>query len=194
MQRVNAEAETLRLWRENQRIYLGSKVEIRAVRQRLMPVLERCVLRFKMLADERKIDLQLKWLCRDGLQLNFDPEAIDIVLSNLLHNALKYAFWCTSVSVEAREVGPDGIAVSVEDVGHTVSEDVRFEPITQLDSVRLTSAQGAGLAMAAAIVRAHGGWLSWHSEPFDKVVAPALPTHRVRFTFTLPLGQPSTNS
>jgi len=193
--RVYAEAEVLRLWRENQRFYQNEKVEIKVRPQPLKPVVDRCIERYRDLLRERQIELRLEWPYRGGLQVTIDDHAVDLVLSNLLDNARKYSFFRTSltVGVQVRE-RDDEIAVWVEDVGHGVPEAHQaeiYEPgkrFVGADPYRTISGEGLGLAMSAAIVEAHGGSLFHTSEKVVEGRSPETTRYRVRFTFTLPLS------
>ena len=86
------------------------------------------------------------------------------------------------------------VAISVEDVGHGLPKGLgevlgSDSRVVKLDSFRAMSDQGLGLAMSAAIVKTHGGRISWRSEPLAGAEPRASTPHRVRFTFTLPLAQ-----
>lgn len=197
---LEAESEKLRLWRQNQRYYYSAKVEIRQRTQPLKPVLDRCTGRYAKILREREVGLRLAWHCRPSFQVSFDSEAVDILLSNLLDNASKYCFPHTTVIVGVKRPRPKEVAISVEDEGNSVPEDLRGEefysdlPYVNLDSLRLMPHQGLGLTMSAAIARAHGGRLSCRSEPIVGAGAPAGTPYRVRFTFALPLAQRSSGA
>jgi signal transduction histidine kinase len=87
------------------------------------------------------------------------------VLRNLLENAIRHSPSGKPVNVAVR-TGPD-IEVAVHDQGPGFSEDFRahaFEPFTRADPARNTRTghSGLGLAIARALVEAHGGriWLA----------------------------------
>ena len=93
--------------------------------------------------------------------LRLDPLQIEVVVQNLVHNAIDAVAQTRSpgtVSVELARGGDGGIAVSVADTGPGIAaEDAErlFEPLTT------TKAQGMGmgLTISRAIVEAHGGRL-----------------------------------
>lgn len=93
--------------------------------------------------------------------LRLDPLQIEVVVQNLIHNAIDAVAQTRSpgtVSVELARGGDGGIAVSVADTGPGIAaEDAErlFEPLTT------TKAQGMGmgLTISRAIVEAHGGRL-----------------------------------
>jgi two-component system sensor histidine kinase BaeS len=87
------------------------------------------------------------------------------VLRNLLENAIRHSPSGMAVNVAVR-TGPD-IEVAVHDQGPGFSDDFRdraFEPFTRADPARNTRTghSGLGLAIARALVEAHGGriWLA----------------------------------
>lgn len=90
-----------------------------------------------------------------------DPVRIRQVIDNLVANALAYSPSDSEVTVTARAV--DGVVeVAVADRGPGIAAEDRqriFEPFQRLDPsrTRATGGMGLGLAIVAAIVRAHGG-------------------------------------
>lgn len=87
------------------------------------------------------------------------------VLRNLLENAIRHSPTGKAVNVAVR-TGPE-IEVAVHDQGPGFSDDFRahaFEPFTRADPARNTRTghSGLGLAIARALVEAHGGriWLA----------------------------------
>ena len=162
--RVEEEAEHIRLWRENQRLYMGGPIEIRPRNLPLRPVVDRCVDRYRGLMVSRGVRLEYDWQEKGPLIFPFDADAVDLALSNILDNARKYVFFNRAVVVGARVEGRY-VKIWVEDVGHPIPERMR-EDIYQLgsridwkDPLRPIQGQGLGLPMARAVVEAHGGQL-----------------------------------
>jgi signal transduction histidine kinase len=190
-QRVAAEAETLSQWREHQRFYLSREVEIKPIWQRLWPVVESCVERFRPVLADRNIGLEFDWRAPQSLHCYFDGKAIDLVLANLLDNAYKYAFYNRDVVVAVRATEAK-VLLWVEDVGHSIPEDQK-DVIYELgkrarnpDPYRPIPGEGLGLAMSKAIVQKHNGRIyhssrkETHSERADERTP-----YRVRFTVEL---------
>ncbi len=100
-----------------------------------------------------------------GVQASFDPEALGIVVSNLLENALKYAQG-KPARVAVRLFVAHGEAVlEVEDNGVGIAEgelETIFQPFYRANDAvtRRTPGTGIGLFVAKEIAVAHGGRLS----------------------------------
>lgn len=104
-----------------------------------------------------------------------NPEQVQRVLANLILNAIRHTPADGSVTVRA-ERGAGGVEVEVADTGSGIAPEARphvFEPFFRGDGARTGDGAGLGLAIAHAIVTAHGGaiWLD-----------PDGPGTRVRFT------------
>jgi len=99
-----------------------------------------------------------------GVQASFDPEALGIVVSNLLENALKYAQGTPSHVAVRLLVEHGGAILEVEDngVGIAAGElETIFRPFYRANDevTRRTPGTGIGLFVAREIAVAHGGTL-----------------------------------
>lgn len=119
-----------------------------------------------------------------------DADQIRRVLTNLLHNAVKFTPAEGQITCTARIVG-ESVQIEVTDTGIGIPPHERtriFERFYQVDSARTggggsanRSGTGLGLAISKHIVEAHGG----------KIWAEAgLPPTGARLCFTLPLTEP----
>ena len=100
-----------------------------------------------------------------GVHASFDPEALGIVVSNLLENALKYARGePPRVAVQLRlEHGEAVLEVENNGTGIAAGElESIFKPFYRADDevTRRTPGTGIGLFVAREIALAHGGSLS----------------------------------
>jgi signal transduction histidine kinase len=138
----------------------------------LRPYLERVV---EAVGDDRvAVD------AAPDLEAVVDPDAIERIVENLLHNALRYGE--PPVTVAAAQVDRH-VRIAVEDRGAGVSDEfvpVMFERFRRSEqSAARTSGSGLGLAIARAYARAHGG---------DLFYSQASPTG-ARFELILPVAQ-----
>jgi len=99
-----------------------------------------------------------------------DPEKIQIVLRNLIDNAIKFSPDGGAVTVSARCLDDQYVEMVVSDTGLGIPADKLgqvFEHFYQVDGSRTRRFGGVGLGLAAAreIVRAHGSELTGDSRP-----------------------------
>jgi signal transduction histidine kinase len=110
-----------------------------------------------------------------------DKEKIDIVVSNLMSNAIKFTPSGGRVGIATRR-DREQVTVSVSDTGIGIKADDHariFERFVQVDgsSSREFSGTGLGLSLAKELVELHGGEIHVESEP----------GRGTRFWFELPL-------
>lgn len=119
-----------------------------------------------------------------------DAERVQQVITNLVHNAIKFTPAGGSITVRAEqgERTPDAVIISVIDTGEGIpAEDLPriFERFYKVDRARSAGGTGLGLAIAKHTVQAHGGEI-WAESTEGKGSA---------FSFTLPVvKQPLTRS
>lgn len=100
-----------------------------------------------------------------------DPEALTLVITNLVSNAIKYTpeGGCVTVGCERDRTRPDRVRVYVQDTGIGVKpEEIEriFAGFYRTESgKRFARGFGIGLSLSRNIVEAHGGRIEVESEP-----------------------------
>ena len=114
-------------------------------------------------------DVRLETLVSGRLpKLAVDPDRIGEVLGNLLDNALRHTPQGGSVEIRAERHGGD-VALTIADTGEGIAPehlDRVFERFYRVDSGRTRDrgGSGIGLAIARALVEAHGGRIRAESD------------------------------
>jgi two-component system, OmpR family, sensor histidine kinase BaeS len=117
-------------------------------------------------------------------QITADPDRIGEVLANLLTNALRHTPPGGHVEVAATTTPQRQVQLAVTDTGEGIPPELLeriFERFYRVDRARTyspdTGGSGIGLTITRAIVHAHGGQISAHSQG---------PGRGARFDITLP--------
>jgi two-component system sensor kinase FixL len=103
--------------------------------------------------------------------LRLDPLQIEVVVQNMVHNAIDAVAQTRSpgsVTVELARTGDGGVIVSVVDTGRGIAPgdaESLFEPL----STTKAQGMGMGLTISRAIVEAHGGRMWIEPAPRGKV-------------------------
>jgi C4-dicarboxylate-specific signal transduction histidine kinase len=129
---------------------------------RLADILEAA--RSQLSAEQRLSGDVTVALARDAELVNVDPLQIELVLSNLLANAMEAAppGATADVRIHSRRLD-DFVVVTISDAGSGLTDQVHenlFEPLFTTK----TSGSGLGLPICKVIVEAHGGQL-WAAQP-----------------------------
>lgn len=116
----------------------------------------------------RTKDMKCVLNVKGDLMVHADPDKMARVFDNLLRNAIAYSFVKTAITIESYEIG-DQVEIVFRNHGHTISEEALrnlFDKFYRADNSRNSSTGGAGLglAIAKAIVEAHGGTIEAYSE------------------------------
>ncbi|HMS73202.1 MAG TPA: HAMP domain-containing sensor histidine kinase [Baekduia sp.] len=116
-------------------------------------------------ARAQQIELRTQ-LGSDALVAEADPEKVQRVLFNLIRNAIRHTPADGTITVAA-DGDSKGVEIEVSDTGPGISaadRDRVFEAFYrgESDAARCSDGAGLGLAVARAIVEAHGGriWLA----------------------------------
>lgn len=154
--------------------YEFSEVDLKAL-------LESITESFASLAKVRKLSLKFEKLSEPLSKIYADPEKLNLALSNLLDNAIKYTPAGGSVTLRLKRKG-DWAEITVTDTGVGIPETDKRRVFSKFfraaNVIRMeTSGTGLGLFIAQNIIRRHGGAIQMQSKEREGTV----------FTFTLPL-------
>ncbi len=139
----------------------------------LNDLLERSIEDFKLRFTEREVNL-VSGLNPDPIYIWADPERINQVFSNLLHNAVKFTAKGNSTWVQAtKDEANNLVEIRVRDNGIGINPealDRLFDPFLQADISleRFAGGLGLGLTIAKGITDLHGGTLTAFSEGVGK--------------------------
>jgi GAF domain-containing protein len=196
---IHLETENIRFWSATQRFTRFDRPGELEIRKRPWPlkrIFETCVGRYRKIMEGRGIRLVEDWREKGSVEFSFDVETLDLALSNLLHNAVKYAFYNREVIVGAQVHG-DMVQIWVEDVGHSLPDKL-FQQGQRFvkDPLRAIPGEGLGLYMVRRVLEAHSGRLTHSCERERYSPKESLPPnfsmdkvpYRVRFTMEIPHG------
>lgn len=114
----------------------------------------------RMRMQTERAGLSLTSDVTEGLPLVMvDPPRMEQVLTNLLHNAIKFTPKGGSILISAKQEGSQ-VVFSVKDTGigiPTIDLTRIFERFYKTDRARSGGGAGLGLAIARHLVEAHGG-------------------------------------
>jgi two-component system phosphate regulon sensor histidine kinase PhoR len=101
-----------------------------------------------------------------SIPIPLDPDRMEQVLINLLHNAIKFTPAGGRIDVRVSQAGRE-TTIEVADTGIGIpAEELErlFERFYKSDRARRSEGTGLGLAIAKHIVQAHGGTITVESE------------------------------
>jgi two-component system, OmpR family, phosphate regulon sensor histidine kinase PhoR len=128
-------------------------------------IIKSAIGRMKMQADRAKIQVEVE-LPNENLTIRADPQKIEQVLINLIHNAIKFTSPGGKITVRVEE-NEHQVIFSVKDTGVGIApEDINrvFERFYKADRARSTKGTGLGLSIARHLVEAHKGKIWAESE------------------------------
>ncbi len=123
---------------------------------------------FQATAEEKRVSLSVD-MPETPLKVSGDWDALELVVNNLLDNALKYTPSGGSINVRMRSES-DEVFVEIEDSGIGISPDHHdriFERFYRVDKARSRELGGTGLGLSIVkhVCKVHGGAVAVRSVP-----------------------------
>lgn len=148
---------------ELSRIETG-KAELKLESVRLNQLAEEVISQLSPQAERQKLTMKKK-LAADLPSVSADRARVRQVISNLVHNAIKFTPEGGKITITTRKL-EGAVGVDITDTGIGISEgDLPhvFERFYKGDRARSEAGTGMGLAIAKHVVEAHGGKISVES-------------------------------
>ncbi|HVB64318.1 MAG TPA: ATP-binding protein [Nitrolancea sp.] len=158
----------------------AGQIELRIVASNVGEVIRRVAERLRAQASLKEIEIRVD-VPMDLPLAEFDPERVEQVLVNLVHNAIKFTPWRGVTAITATSSERE-IVVAVADSGQGLDpRDVErvFERFYKADRSRAAAGSGLGLAIAKHMIQLHGGRI-WVENDFGRGAT---------FKFSLPRAQ-----
>ena len=157
------------------------KMKFDVKRQSIFPIVKKIVENFKLIADEKKIAVSVKIPDESGFpDVDIDAEKMDLALSNLFDNAVKYTPNGGRIDFGiSQEQGAIKIVVQDSGIGIPKSQKDRlFSKFFRADNATAvqTAGTGLGLYMVKKIIDRHGG----------KIIVDSVEGKGTAFIITLP--------
>ena len=156
----------------------SGRMPLRMVSTPVTELVEPVIQQMSAQAQHKHITLAASY--PERLQALADPDQVRRVLTNLVHNALKFTPEGGDVLIQAEADGED-VRLSVADTGIGIAADDLsrvFERFFKADRTRSEGGTGLGLAIARHIVEGHGG----------RIWVESTQGQGATFFFTLPLA------
>lgn len=164
----------------------SGKASLQLTKTAALPLLRRAVERLQAQATRAQLTLQIEG-APELPAVYVDGSRVEQVLTNLIHNAIKFTPAKGKICVSAAPHDSQMLLVKVADSGVGIApEDLPrvFERFYKADRSRSGGGTGLGLAIAKHIVQAHGGRI-WVESRVGKGST---------FFFTLPLAEAANRS
>jgi signal transduction histidine kinase/DNA-binding response OmpR family regulator/ligand-binding sensor domain-containing protein len=147
---------------------------------------------FQSYAESKNIQLQCS-SHPEAVMMDYDPQKIQDIFSNLVSNALKFTLSGGSINIDCSQEKGNQLKIRVRDNGIGISEEKLphiFDRFYQADdsSIRRAEGTGIGLALTRELVKLLGGEISVKSIPgAGSEFTVLLPIHQSAPVVTSPL-------
>lgn len=150
----------------------ANKMELVYIQGEIISYLSYLLEAMESLAETRDVRLKKQFEIQ-RLEMDYDPDKLQIVLANLLSNAIKFTPSGGEVSLQAKKIKqagpvPDHLVLEVSDTGIGIAPENLgqiFQPFFQVAPDRDQVGTGIGLSLTLGLVELMGGSLSVASKP-----------------------------
>lgn len=112
------------------------------------------------LADTKNVELNLNYQCDKELTLNLQAQTWELILSNLLTNAIKHGEKDSQISIEVNQK-QDQLLLTVTDINQPITENVQQEIYARFTTSESGErGHGLGLAIVNELITSHKGKFS----------------------------------
>lgn len=147
----------------------SKKMELNLKHGDIVQFIEEITGSFRSLAERKRLELKFQNQVRE-LEMDFDPDKVELIFYNLLSNAFKFTEKGT-VTIKINKVeknGTDQVEIGVQDTGVGIIEEQIpkvFDRYYQSQNSRWRKNKGTGigLALVKELVELHGGEISLKS-------------------------------
>lgn len=121
---------------------------------------------YSLIAEEKNVEIQLD-LAPLNRGYRGSPLRIKQAISNLVDNAVKYAYPDTEIHIRLTG-GRGGVTIEVENLGDGIAEEEQqmiWNRFYRCEKSRTSEGLGLGLSLVKAVIEAHKGHIDVKSEP-----------------------------
>ncbi|MFC2083752.1 two-component regulator propeller domain-containing protein [Bacteroidota bacterium] len=145
----------------------AGKLKLQASYTNMVTFVRRQTMLFESLAKRKDIALNVMWE-KEQIDIYFDKEKIEKILTNLLSNAFKFTSEGGEIVVGLRETDKNSVILTVRDTGIGIPQEEiprLFDRFYQVDHSpsRKHSGTGIGLALTKELVELHHGTITVNS-------------------------------
>ncbi len=144
------------------------KLKLHAEEANLVSFIKGIVMSFEAFAERKDLNLGIQ-ASKNNINLYFDRDKMEHIITNLLSNAIKFTARGGSITVKIIEKGKDTILIKISDTGIGIPESEipkLFDRFYQVDNSQTREFEGSGLGLALTkeLVELHHGTIHVESK------------------------------
>lgn len=148
----------------------------------LLPVINNNIELFQAIAEKKEITIRTELLCKKT-EVFADQSLIDIVVRNLINNAIKFTRPLGTITIHCREFDVDSVQIEIEDNGVGIKEEdikklFRIDQSFSTEGTNREKGTGLGLILCKEFIELNKGMI-WVTSKVNS---------GSQFIFTIPKG------